>query len=94
MFSEQELLDCTYETMYPGYDGCGGGWYYDSFNYVKESARLAREANYPYRAADGDCKMGSVPNDLGTARLTSYVQVCFIDVLVESYLLTKLHISI
>ena len=82
MFSEQELLDCTYETMYPGYDGCGGGWYYDSFNYVKESARLAREANYPYRAADGDCKMGSVPNDLGTARLTSYVQVCFIDVLV------------
>ena len=25
-FSEQNLLDCTYETMYPGYDGCNGGW--------------------------------------------------------------------
>jgi len=75
VFSEQELLDCTYETMYPGYDGCNGGWYYDSFTYVKEKARLAREANYPYRAKDGACSMSSVPNDLGTARLISYVQV-------------------
>ncbi|KAL5266237.1 hypothetical protein ACHWQZ_G003602 [Mnemiopsis leidyi] len=75
VFSEQELLDCTYETMYPGYDGCNGGWYYDSFNYVKESGRLAREASYPYRANDGGCNMGSVANDLGTARLTGYVQV-------------------
>lgn len=74
-FSEQELLDCTYETMYPGYDGCNGGWYYDSFNYIKTTGRLAREVNYSYRAADGACSMDGVPNDLGTARLTSYVEV-------------------
>ena len=49
--------------------------YYDSFNYVKEKARLAREANYPYKATDGVCDMSAVANDLGTAKLTGYVEV-------------------
>jgi len=74
-FSEQELLDCTYETMYPGYDGCNGGWYYDAFNYVKTKGRLAREVNFPYEAKDTPCEMDNVPNDLGVAKLTSYVKV-------------------
>merc|ERR1719471_1721520 len=75
VFSEQELLDCTYETMYPGYDGCNGGWYYDAWNYVKTAGRLAREVNYPYRANDAGCNMDYVSNDLGTAKLTGYVQI-------------------
>ena len=36
----QELLECTYEEQY-GYDGCGGGWYYDAFDRVVNKGHLS-----------------------------------------------------
>lgn len=74
-FSEQNMLDCTYETMYPGYDGCSGGWYYDAYQWIMDNAHLSREINWPYMERDEYCDPSSHYNDLGAARLMKYVQV-------------------
>ena len=33
-FSEQELLDCTYEAIYNDYDGCDGKHYWQLYKYT------------------------------------------------------------
>ena len=42
---------------------------------MKTKGRLAREVNFPYKEKDTPCEMDHVPNDLGVAKLTSYVKV-------------------
>jgi len=73
-FSEQELLDCTYEATYSGYDACDGGWYYDAWDYVRRSRHLATTADYPYVAKDNKCDK-SGPNALSEGFIKKYVEV-------------------
>eukprot|EP00483_Globobulimina_turgida_P001189 UN01191 len=54
--SEQQLVDCT--GSYGNY-GCNGGWWYNSFNYVKAEGGLCSESEYPYTARNGNCKASS-----------------------------------
>lgn len=86
-FSEQELLDCTYEDslirvkfkggeyghVHP--DGCEGGWYYFSFDHVKKTGRLASAKDYPYHAHDCACEGPKKRNSLIAAKITGYVKV-------------------
>jgi len=50
--SEQNLVDCTKDQ---GNYGCGGGWPFDSFEYVIKNNGLDTEAGYPYAGVDQPC---------------------------------------
>ena len=74
-FSEKELLDCAYEGKK---NGCAGGWYYDAWDYIGRTQRLAalRDAPYDY-ARDRHCNYGpqfagSPPNGIRNAQYVNY----------------------
>ncbi|KAL5258403.1 hypothetical protein ACHWQZ_G009041 [Mnemiopsis leidyi] len=69
-FSEQELLDCTYERQ--GNRGCQGGWLSEPINYVKQSGRLASSQGRSYQGRDGACNYSGVKNSLTEARVTGF----------------------
>ena len=48
--SEQQLVDCSWDY---GNNGCNGGWYYYSYDYLAAGSNLATESEYPYTAVDG-----------------------------------------
>jgi hypothetical protein len=73
-FSEQEVLECSYETKWPNYDGCGGGWMYDAFDYVKTAKHLSLLKDKPYKAVDEVCS-NSGPSGLKAAEVSGYVKV-------------------
>ena len=50
-FSEQELVDCTYEK----HDGCTGGYSSTAFEFIKKHG-IALLKDYPYTAKKGECK--------------------------------------
>jgi len=51
--SEQNLVDCSKEQ---GNFGCGGGWPFDSYEYViRDSEGLDTEMSYPYKGVDQTC---------------------------------------
>eukprot|EP01083_Nonionella_stella_P217136 779714_1 len=58
--SEQQLMDCT---MY-GNNGCGGGWWYNAWNYVEVIGGLCTEKAYPYTAQLGICADGNYSSQL------------------------------
>ena len=47
--SEQELVDCTWSLF--GNHGCAGGWYYNSFKWLKNKKTML-ESDYPYKGVD------------------------------------------
>jgi len=51
-FSEQQLVDCSFQT---GNDGCKGGEFNYTYNYMKEYQMTVLQ-NYKYNANDGVCK--------------------------------------
>lgn len=87
-FSEQELLDCTYEDKkswsfwrdgiyYEDYhkNGCSGGWYYDCFRYIKRDGRLASASDYVYHENDCTCEAGVKRNSLIAAKVTGHTNI-------------------
>ena len=71
-FSEQELLDCTYQETY---DGCRGGWLTKPWDYTIAHQRLATQAAAPYLGKDGVCAYSAVHDGLIAAKLASYPYV-------------------
>jgi len=56
--SEQELVSCDTK----GEDhGCGGGYMEEAFEFVIRNGGITTEANYPYEAVDGICKVAAYP---------------------------------
>ncbi|KAF7822899.1 Senescence-specific cysteine protease SAG39 [Senna tora] len=54
--SEQELVDCDTK----GKDqGCEGGFMEDGFEFIIQNGGITSEANYPYKAIDGNCSVKS-----------------------------------
>ena len=45
--SEQNLVDCTKSY---GNEGCKGGWYENSFKYIRDNHGIDSETGYPYYA--------------------------------------------
>ena len=75
-FSEQELLDCTYEYE-EARDACiGGGRMKDSFYWAARynSGQLAANSNNEYVGRDGLCRAGKT-NALKAYKLTNYKYV-------------------
>ena len=70
-FSEQELLECTYEEHV--YDGCLGGWYFDAFNYLSKHQHLSTTATLPYSGNDGTCRRTRA-DGLIAAQVTGFVK--------------------
>lgn len=83
-FSEQEIIDCTYDLLGgfgdPWKDGCDGGWMWQGMEYLIEKNRLASADEYPLFTKNGkevantDClaKEGKKKNSLLEAKVTGY----------------------
>jgi len=73
--SEQQLLDCTYESQ--NYNACKGGWYYQAWDYIIQNGnKLASEADYQYKNADGACYASYYSNAMaGKIKLNSYKKI-------------------
>jgi hypothetical protein len=50
--SAQEIMDCD-----PASKGCAGGYYFNAFGWVINNGGIDTEANYPYLAKNGTCKV-------------------------------------
>lgn len=64
--SEQQLIDCTGDNA-----GCFGGWYEDSFKYLKENL-IIDSKSYPYIMDKKSCK---IDGKYGLVKLQSYIEV-------------------
>ncbi|KAL5261516.1 hypothetical protein ACHWQZ_G007282 [Mnemiopsis leidyi] len=69
LFSEQELLDCSYTD---GRDSCCGGYMTAGFQYVLDKDRIADKRHYPTYGSTGTCHSQHFPNALSRARVTEY----------------------
>ncbi|PNX76265.1 cysteine proteinase [Trifolium pratense] len=52
--SAQELVDCDHAS-----NGCAGGYYFNAFGWVINNGGIDTEANYPYIAKNGTCKVNA-----------------------------------
>ena len=69
LFSEQELLDCSY---HDGRNSCKGGYMTAGFQYVKDEGRIADRRYYPTYGASGYCHNKVMPNAMTRADVTEY----------------------
>ena len=69
IFSDQELLDCSYEGIQ---DGCGGGWFNAPHDYMRKNNRIAPMTANSYRNRDGACRYSSKANGLTKATVNGY----------------------
>jgi len=63
--SEQQMVDCSGPY---GNNGCRGGWMHYAFAYAVDHA-IAHESDYPYQAADMECRHSTVP---GAVKLSGF----------------------
>lgn len=69
-FSEQQILDCSYEF---GNSGCDGVGFMDhSYNYLIYMGGLQRSSDYPYEGQDNPCKFDK-SKAVGKIRSFDYV---------------------
>ena len=60
-FSEQEIVDCTYnKSQYGNVMGCEGGDYYQGYEYIIKNG-ISASTDYPYLAVDEPCKTPGTP---------------------------------
>ena len=52
-FSDQQLVDCTYNSSR---DGCGGGWMDEAFNSVISKGGIQLNSTYPYTSGTSPVK--------------------------------------
>lgn len=71
-FSEQEILDCSYEFIEVYGEGCDGGSYRQAMKYIYHHARLASSKDAEYRAQDDVCNYRNVPNSFKNTVLTRW----------------------
>lgn len=50
--STQQLVDCD-----PASNGCAGGYYFNAFGWVINNGGIDTEADYPYIAKTGTCRV-------------------------------------
>ena len=68
-FSEQNLVDCSWDQ---GNDGCDGGVVDYAFEYIKVNNGIDTEDSYPYEAVNASCRFSA--DDVG-GTLTDYTDV-------------------
>ncbi|OCT69028.1 cathepsin S [Xenopus laevis] len=68
IFSPQELVDCSYTE---GNNGCGGGYLYSSFTYMKKFG-VTGDLRYPYTGKEETCKKDK-PNGIGVIKAVKVV---------------------
>jgi hypothetical protein len=69
ILAPQQIVDCNTGGVD---DGCAGGFPYDAFKYIIQVGGLETEADYPYKAVDGQCKFNK--NDIAGS-ITSWTWV-------------------
>ncbi|XP_019082619.1 PREDICTED: vignain-like [Camelina sativa] len=67
--SEQELVDCVYNTNKN--KGCGGGFMHRAFEFITKNGGITAEENYPYKAVNENCQ---TPKE-STAKIDWYENV-------------------
>ena len=68
-FSEQELLDCTYERN-KWRNGCEGGWPFTAYYWsIANGGRLAANKNRPYENRDRECRAHKTRNAMKAATI-------------------------
>ena len=74
-FSEQEYLDCSYESN-KNKDGCRGGWPSNAYSYSEiNGGRLAAEKDYPYESKMGECRGTKKPNAAVAYKIVGHHEV-------------------
>lgn len=82
-FSEQQLVDCSWEQ---GNNGCGGGWMEYALEYVGRGVGIASEEDYQYLGMNGYCTANATSP---AARFKGFVQITPND---EEALMEALHL--
>lgn len=59
VLAPQELVDCTSAGSGSQRGGCGGGWPYKAYQVIQDVGGMEEEADYPYKAANGVCRLSS-----------------------------------
>ncbi|KAG6658019.1 ervatamin-B-like [Carya illinoinensis] len=68
--SEQELMDCDFNTWN---HGCDGGFMDKAFAFIKKNGGLTTEENYPYKGSHGTCKKSKEKNH--AVKISGYERV-------------------
>jgi len=70
--SEQQIVDCSWETWLEGNSGCDGGFAAPAFDWIWKNGGVAGEHEYPYLMVDSYCDATKVNP---VVRMTGYVNV-------------------
>jgi hypothetical protein len=73
--SEQQLVDCANDAQgFTGSSGCDGGWPHEALRFAHVSGQTSESA-YPYTAATGQCKPGSMSSVAEVVASPGYIRL-------------------